>query len=59
MSSALVYRAAVLTVVLTIATPCFADLTFCNESDAKIHVSLGYSQRIRPSGAALLGSGFS
>jgi uncharacterized membrane protein len=39
------YRgAAMLVTLLTNATPCFADLIFCNKSDAKIEVSIGHFQ---------------
>jgi Protein of unknown function (DUF1036) len=35
------YGAAVLAALLAGVTPSFADLTFCNRSDAKMHLSLG------------------
>jgi uncharacterized membrane protein len=34
--------AAVLTMVLASVSPCFANLTFCNKSDARMKVAIGY-----------------
>jgi Protein of unknown function (DUF1036) len=39
------YGAAVMAALLAGATPSFADLTFCNRSDAKMHLSLGAFKR--------------
>jgi uncharacterized membrane protein len=39
-----VQGAAVLAIALGSAAPCFADLTLCNKSDAKLHISVGYKK---------------